>query len=88
MNSAASLVCVRMPIFLAMRRLRVSSVLKGIGLCRTEHMFFAEDRTIPLVQAMILARDEKGRRKARNSYPLQRKDFVGFVQGDGRVSRS
>ena len=31
---------------------------EGIGLCRTEHMFFAEDR-IPHMQAMILARDEK-----------------------------
>ena len=36
---------------------------EGIGLCRTEHMFFAEDR-LPHVQAMILARDEKTRRKA------------------------
>ena len=36
---------------------------EGIGLCRTEHMFFAEDR-IPHMQAMILARDEKTRRKA------------------------
>ena len=36
---------------------------EGIGLCRTEHMFFAEDR-IEHMQAMILARDEKSRRKA------------------------
>src|SRR6202021_1298235 len=36
---------------------------EGIGLCRTEHMFFAEDR-IPHMQAMILARDEKDRRDA------------------------
>ena len=36
---------------------------EGIGLCRTEHMFFAEDR-LPHVQAMILARDEKTRKKA------------------------
>jgi len=36
---------------------------EGIGLCRTEHMFFAEDR-LPHVQAMILARDEKSRRKS------------------------
>ena len=35
---------------------------EGIGLCRTEHMFFAEDR-IPHMQAMILARDEKTRRR-------------------------
>jgi pyruvate,orthophosphate dikinase len=36
---------------------------EGIGLCRTEHMFFAEDR-IPYMQAMILARDVKSRTKA------------------------
>ncbi len=36
---------------------------EGIGLCRTEHMFFAEDR-IPFMQAMILARDEKTRKQA------------------------
>ena len=35
---------------------------EGIGLCRTEHMFFAEDR-IPHMQAMILARDEKTRKQ-------------------------
>ena len=32
---------------------------EGIGLCRTEHMFFAEDR-IPIMQKMILARHERG----------------------------
>src|SRR5258705_1494212 len=51
---------------------------EGIGLCRTEHMFFAEDR-IPHVQAMILARDEKTRRKALlKLLPMQRKDFAGL----------
>jgi pyruvate, orthophosphate dikinase len=51
---------------------------EGIGLCRTEHMFFAEDR-IPHIQAMILARDEKTRRKALlKLLPLQRKDFAGL----------
>jgi pyruvate, orthophosphate dikinase len=57
---------------------------EGIGLCRTEHMFFAEDR-IPLVQAMILARDEKTRRKALlKLLPMQRADFVGlFKSMDG-----
>ena len=51
---------------------------EGIGLCRTEHMFFAEDR-IQLVQAMILARDEKSRRKALlKLLPMQRKDFAGL----------
>jgi pyruvate,orthophosphate dikinase len=53
---------------------------EGIGLCRTEHMFFAEDR-IPHVQAMILARDEKTRRKAlQRLLPMQRADFVGLFK--------
>ena len=57
---------------------------EGIGLCRTEHMFFAEDR-IEHMQAMILARDEKTRRKALlKLLPMQRKDFAGlFMAMDG-----
>lgn len=51
---------------------------QGIGLCRTEHMFFAEDR-LPLVQAMILADNEKDRKKALGKLlPMQRKDFAGL----------
>jgi len=53
---------------------------EGIGLCRTEHMFFAEDR-IEHMQAMILARDEKSRRKAlARLLPMQRKDFAGLFE--------
>jgi pyruvate,orthophosphate dikinase len=53
---------------------------EGIGLCRTEHMFFAPDR-IPHMQAMIMARDEKERRKALNKLlPMQRKDFIGLFK--------
>jgi pyruvate,orthophosphate dikinase len=53
---------------------------EGIGLCRTEHMFFAEDR-IEHMQAMILARDEKTRKKAlQKLLPMQRKDFAGLFQ--------
>jgi pyruvate, orthophosphate dikinase len=57
---------------------------EGIGLCRTEHMFFAADR-IPYMQAMILARDEKSRRAAlKKLLPVQRKDFAGlFTAMDG-----
>jgi pyruvate, orthophosphate dikinase len=57
---------------------------EGIGLCRTEHMFFAEDR-IPHMQAMILARDVKSRTKALlKLLPMQRKDFAGlFTAMDG-----
>jgi pyruvate,orthophosphate dikinase len=53
---------------------------EGIGLCRTEHMFFAPDR-IEHVQAMIMAREEKDRRKAlAKLLPMQRKDFVGLFE--------
>src|SRR5579872_1295374 len=53
---------------------------EGIGLCRTEHMFFAADR-IPHMQAMILAEDEKTRSKAlQKLLPMQRKDFAGLFE--------
>ena len=53
---------------------------EGIGLCRTEHMFFASDR-IPHMQAMILADDEKTRKKALEKLlPMQRKDFAGLFE--------
>jgi pyruvate,orthophosphate dikinase len=53
---------------------------EGIGLCRTEHMFFGPGR-IEHMQAMILARDEKTRRKAlAKLLPLQRKDFAGLFE--------
>ena len=53
---------------------------EGIGLCRTEHMFFAEDR-LPFVQQMILARDEKNRKKAlAKLLPMQRSDFAGLFK--------
>ncbi len=56
----------------------------GIGLCRTEHMFFEEDKIIPMRQ-MILAKDEEGRRKALDKLlPLQKKDFKEiFAAMDG-----
>ncbi len=53
---------------------------EGIGLCRTEHMFFAEDR-IPHMRAMIMASTEKERRMAlRKLLPMQRSDFVGIFR--------
>ncbi|MCS6316412.1 MAG: pyruvate, phosphate dikinase, partial [Nitrospira sp.] len=53
---------------------------EGIGLCRTEHMFFAEDR-IQIMQKMILAR----KREEREMYldqllPLQKQDFIGLYR--------
>jgi pyruvate, orthophosphate dikinase len=53
---------------------------RGIGLCRTEHMFFGEGR-IPIVQRMILADNEADRRAALNELlPLQRDDFYGVFK--------
>jgi pyruvate,orthophosphate dikinase len=53
---------------------------EGIGLCRTEHMFFAPDR-IPHMRAMILADNEKDRRIAlKKLLPYQRKDFEGLFK--------
>src|SRR6201981_4095936 len=50
---------------------------EGIGLCRTEHMFFAEDR-LPHMRAMTLATTEKDRRAAlKKLLPMQRSDFAG-----------
>ena len=53
---------------------------EGIGLCRTEHMFFEGDR-IDAVREMILAADEAGRRTALAKLkPMQRKDFEGIFK--------
>jgi pyruvate,orthophosphate dikinase len=53
---------------------------EGIGLCRTEHMFMAEDRQ-PKMRAMIMADDRDGRRAAlRELLPLQEGDFVGLFE--------
>lgn len=53
---------------------------RGIGLCRTEHMFFGEGR-IPIVQKMILADNESDRRKALDALlPMQRDDFYGVFK--------
>src|SRR6266545_3249218 len=53
---------------------------QGIGLCRTEHMFMAEDR-LPVVREMILAENEEGRRKALDKLlPMQQGDFEGIFE--------
>ena len=53
---------------------------EGIGLCRTEHMFFGEDRILA-VRRMILATDEAGRREALDEIlPMQREDFTGIFR--------
>jgi len=53
---------------------------EGIGLCRTEHMFFEGDR-ITSMREMIVARDETGRRRAlAKLLPMQRQDFDGIFE--------
>ena len=53
---------------------------EGIGLCRTEHMFFEGDR-IAAMREMIVARDEGGRRRAlAKLLPMQRADFEGIFE--------
>ena len=53
---------------------------EGIGLCRTEHMFFAEDR-IQIMQKMILARKREEREKYLDQLlPLQKQDFIGLYR--------
>ena len=53
---------------------------EGIGLCRTEHMFFEGERITPM-REMIVARDEGGRRRAlAKLMPMQRQDFEGIFE--------
>jgi pyruvate,orthophosphate dikinase len=53
---------------------------EGVGLCRTEHMFMAEDR-LPLVRAMIMASSDEERREAlAELLPLQQSDFEGIFE--------
>ncbi|MEA4870079.1 MAG: pyruvate, phosphate dikinase [Christensenella sp.] len=56
---------------------------EGIGLCRTEHMFFDESR-IPAMREMIVSKDEESRRRALNKLlPMQRGDFKGIYKAMG-----
>jgi pyruvate,orthophosphate dikinase len=53
---------------------------QGIGLCRTEHMFFGEER-IPAVREMILSESEDQRRRALDKLlPMQKEDFIGIYE--------
>ena len=61
-------------------RVAVKFGAEGIGLCRTEHMFFEEERIVA-VREMILADDEKGRRAAlAKLLPMQREDFTALFE--------
>ncbi len=53
---------------------------EGIGLCRTEHMFFAADR-LPVMQEMIMAGSKEARQAALEKLlPMQRRDFLGMFR--------
>lgn len=61
----------------------ISFGAEGIGLCRTEHMFFGEERIVSM-RRMILSDTEKGRREALDKiFPMQKKDFVGIFEAMG-----
>ncbi|MBI5588221.1 MAG: pyruvate, phosphate dikinase [Deltaproteobacteria bacterium] len=54
---------------------------EGIGLCRTEHMFFDTDERRIAIQKMIIAEDEETRKSSLDELlPFQRKDFVGILR--------
>ncbi|MGH6988961.1 MAG: pyruvate, phosphate dikinase, partial [Stellaceae bacterium] len=56
---------------------------EGIGLCRTEHMFFEGNRIVA-VREMIMAEDVEGRRRAlQKLLPMQRQDFIGIYEAMG-----
>jgi pyruvate,orthophosphate dikinase len=66
-------------------RLTMAFGAEGIGLCRTEHMFFAGDRP-DHVREMILAEDEAGRRRALDKLlPIQKGDFKGILKVMGKL---
>jgi pyruvate,orthophosphate dikinase len=75
-----------MPKRRSMRRPRATFGAEGIGLCRTEHMFFDATR-ITAVRQMILADDEKGRRAALDTLAARAaQGFCRDLQGDGRAA--
>ena len=54
---------------------------EGVGLCRTEHMFFKPEERIPIVREMILAKDRTARLQALDKLlPMQREDFAGIFR--------
>jgi pyruvate,orthophosphate dikinase len=58
---------------------------QGIGLCRTEHMFFETNR-LPIVQKMILAKNDKERQQYLDQLlPIQRGDFLGLFEAMGEL---
>jgi len=66
-------------------RMAIKFGAQGIGLCRTEHMFFETDR-LPIVQKMILAKTDEERQKYLDQLlPIQRGDFLGIFEAMGEL---
>ncbi len=66
-------------------RMAIKFGAQGIGLCRTEHMFFETDR-LPIVQKMILAKNDAERQKYLDQLlPIQRNDFIGIFEAMGEL---
>jgi pyruvate,orthophosphate dikinase len=66
-------------------RMAIKFGAQGIGLCRTEHMFFETDR-LPIVQEMILSKTDAERQKYLDQLlPIQRGDFVGIFEAMGEL---
>jgi len=66
-------------------RMAIKFGAQGIGLCRTEHMFFETDR-LPIVQKMILSKTDAERQKYLDQLlPIQRGDFVGIFEAMGEL---
>ncbi len=66
-------------------RMAIRFGAQGIGLCRTEHMFFETDR-LPIVQKMILSKTDEERQKYLDQLlPIQRGDFLGIFEAMGEL---
>jgi pyruvate,orthophosphate dikinase len=66
-------------------RMAIKFGAQGIGLCRTEHMFFETDR-LPIVQKMILSKTDAERQQYLDQLlPIQREDFVGIFEAMGEL---
>ena len=60
---------------------------EGIGLCRTEHMFFDGERILAMRQMIMAENPEERRAALARIAPMQRQDFVGAVRHHGRFAR-
>jgi pyruvate,orthophosphate dikinase len=76
-----TLACARTPTRRRTPSVLATSAPQGIGLCRTEHMFFEGDRILAM-REMILAENDRAsaRRRSKKLLPYQRDDFIGIFE--------